>query len=61
MYQSHCKTNECNRTRIGIKQVYAEFFGVEGKAGCSAPARSAFAVDELPLKALVEIECVASR
>ena len=42
-------------------QVYQDFFGVFGKAGCPAPARSAFAVDELPLGALVEIECVASR
>ena len=42
-----------------ILQVYTEFFGPDGKAGCKAPARSAFEVAKLPLGALVEIECVA--
>ena len=46
---------------VHITQVYVEFFGPDGKAACPAPARSAFAVDELPLGALVEIECVAGR
>lgn len=36
-----------------VNEVYAQYFG-EGK-----PARSAVAVAELPLGALVEIECVA--
>lgn len=38
-----------------MNEVYATFFG-EGKY----PARSAFAVRELPKGALVEIECVAA-
>ena len=39
----------------GMNEAYASFFGQ------SAPARSAFAVKELPKGARVEIECIAAR
>lgn len=38
-----------------MNEVYAEFFGQP------FPARSAFAVKDLPKGALVEIECIAAR
>lgn len=38
-----------------MNEVYAEFFGQP------YPARSAFAVKDLPKGALVEIECIAAR
>ena len=41
-----------------MNEVYAELFA---EAGGTYPARSAFAVKDLPKGALVEIECIAAR
>lgn len=44
-----------------MNEVYAEMFSAKDGDASVFPARSAFAVKDLPKGALVEIECVATR